>query len=830
MKRSLLTLSILFAIIVSWAQQTPVNKANYDLAARFSPSKVDKLVFTTAILPNWFKDSDKFWYAWRSPEGLSYFIVDPVTGQKSALFDNAKLAAQLTEIVKDPFDAQNIPIQALELKNDKTFTFKITSTAMVDKVEKKELKDTVALNDTTKTKVKAKPPTKPAKVNKVHYFEYDIQTKKLTELIDFEPAKRYPMWGNVSPDKKYVVFSKNFNLWYMDMENFEKLRIDPKDTNIVEHQLTTGGTVDFGYGMGNSNIDATEKEKNVRMGAFITWSSDSKKFAFTRSNTEKVKDLWVINSLAEPRPTLEKYKYQMPGESGAPVKYLYVFDMENKEAKNINAKAFKDQELGILTMPTLKETMYDTLKHRVWQGDANNFYLVRSSRDLKRIDLCVVDIAADTVKPIIEERMNTYIETRQPRFVGDNIIWWSERSGWAHLYLYDTKGNLKNQITSGEFHVEDVVAVDAVQKVIYFTANGREAGENPYYTHQYRVNFDGTNLRLLNPGNYNHTAVSTENGKYFINNYSRVDTAPKSSLIDNTGKVVANLEEADLSQLFAIGYKFPETFTVKAGDGKTDLYGVMYKPFDFDSTKLYPIIEYVYPGPQTEAVNTSWSGRMDRVDRLAQLGFIVITVGNRGGHPARSKWYHNYGYGNLRDYGLEDKKVVVEKLAAKYKFIDGNKVGIHGHSGGGFMSTAAMLVYPDFFKVAVSSAGNHENNIYNRWWSETHHGVLEQISEKGDTIFKYNIDKNSQLAKNLKGHLMLVTGDIDNNVHPANTLRMVNALIKANKRFDMLMLPGQRHGFGDMTEYFFWRMADYFSEHLIGDSRKEVEIPQMNNN
>jgi len=255
----------------------------------------------------------------------------------------------------------------------------------------------------------------------------------------------------------------------------------------------------------------------------------------------------------------------------------------------------------------------------------------------------------------------------------------------------------------------------------------------------------------------------------------------------------------------------------------------MYKPFDFDSTKLYPIIEYVYPGPQTEAVNTAWNGKMDRVDRLAQLGFIVITVGNRGGHPARSKWYHNYGYGNLRNYGLEDKKIVVEKLAAQHKFIDMTKVGIHGHSGGGFMSTAAMLVYPDFFKVAISCSGNHENNIYNRKWSEKHHGVLEQISAKGDTTFKYSIDKNSQIAKNLKGHLLLVTGDIDDNVHPANTLRMVNALIKANKRFDMLVLPGQRHSYGTMREYFFWKTADYFSEYLIGDYRDEVEIPQMNN-
>lgn len=289
-----------------------------------------------------------------------------------------------------------------------------------------------------------------------------------------------------------------------------------------------------------------------------------------------------------------------------------------------------------------------------------------------------------------------------------------------------------------------------------------------------------------------------------------------------------DLETADFSSLMASGYRFPEPFVVKADDGITDLYGVMYKPFDFDSTKKYPIIEYVYPGPQTEAVNTAFSRGMDRVDRLAQLGFIVITVGNRGGHPSRSKWYHTFGYGNLRDYGLADKKAAVEQLSDRFDFIDISRVGIHGHSGGGFMSTAAMLVYPDFFKVAVSSAGNHDNSIYNRWWSEKHHGVKEVISDKGDTSFVYNIEKNPDLAKNLKGHLMLVHGDVDNNVHPANTIRMVNALIRANKRFEMLMLPGQRHGFGDMTEYFFWRMADFFTKHLLGDdTERPVSIIEM---
>jgi dipeptidyl aminopeptidase/acylaminoacyl peptidase len=288
------------------------------------------------------------------------------------------------------------------------------------------------------------------------------------------------------------------------------------------------------------------------------------------------------------------------------------------------------------------------------------------------------------------------------------------------------------------------------------------------------------------------------------------------------------LETTDLSLLFAAGFKFSKPFKVKADDGVTDLYGVMHKPFDFDETKKYPIIAYVYPGPQTESVSKSFSSRGDRTWRMAQFGFIVITVGNRGGHPSRSKWYHNYGYGNLRDYGLADKKATIEQLADRHSFIDIERVGIFGHSGGGFMSTAALLVYPDFFRVAVSSSGNHENNIYNTWWSEKHHGVKEIVDKDGKVTFEYDIEKNSEVAKNLKGRLLIVTGDIDNNVHPAGTITLANALIRANKRFDFFLFPGQRHGYGNMNEYFFWLRADYFCKHLIGDYSQSVDIDELN--
>ena len=815
--KKLFLLIALAVCSLAYAQQTPVTKANYDLAERFSAKKVAQMVFSTDVRPNWFKNSDKFWYTYKTTKGEEYYIVDPVAGTKRKIWDMGKLAAQISAITKDPFDAQHLPIQKLELvDDDKAFEFEIKTSVMVPK----------------KQKPGEKKPAKGAKENKVFRFKWDIASGRLSDITDVEAKKDYPRWASISPDGKYAVYGKNYNLWYMDMENLKKAVENEKDSTIVEFQLTKDGSKEFPYagrGMYGGNH---EEDTTKRTGAGIVWSPDSKHFALTRSDMSKVKELWVIDVLASPRPKLEGYKYQMPGEPG-PKAYLYLFNFENKNSRTINIDAFKDQSVSILRNPvTVKERYADYVPMK-WMGDNGKFYFTRQSRDQKRVDLCCVDVATGECKLVLHEELNTYVETRGVEFFNNNteFVFWSERDGWAHLYLYGADGTLKNQITSGEYHVDQILGIDPVKRVVYFTACGKEDGINPYYMYAYSANLDGSNVRLLNKGDYDNKVNMSDDNRYFVNNYSRVDCTPKTALYDNTGRKIMDLEEADLSQLIARGYKFPEIFTVKAGDGITDLYGVMYKPFDFDSTKLYPIIEYVYPGPQTEANNSSWSKGMDRIDRLAQLGFIVVTVGNRGGHPNRSKWYHNFGYGNLRDYGLEDKKVAVQQLAARHPFINGNKVGIHGHSGGGFMSTAAILKYPDFFSAAVSCAGNHDNSIYNRWWSEQHHGVLEEVSEKGDTTFKYSINTNQQLAKNLKGNLLLVHGDIDNNVHPGNTIRVVDALIKANKRFQMLILPGQRHAFGNMTEYFFWRMADHFCEYLIGDSQKEeIDIKQMNNN
>jgi dipeptidyl aminopeptidase/acylaminoacyl peptidase len=808
------------------AQQTPVTKANYQLAARFSPKKLDKMVFSTVVDPHWLKKSDRFWYMYETTEGKKWYIVDPAKAEKKLLFDNVKLAAEISRIVKDPFDAQHLGLDSMRfIKDENSIQFEVKSSIDIEK------------KDTTVKKDKGVTPPPPTKEKKVFYFEYHLTTGVLTELSDFKKPKRKPQWASISPDSSLIVFGKNYNLFYMDKANYAKALKNEDDSTIVENKITTDGVENYSYhgegalGGGSENNVDKEKNKNKRKPAQISWSPDSKHFALIKADNRKVKDLWVINSIAEPRPTLETYKYLMPGEKEAPTDDLVLFNMADKTHSLLNADLFKDQDIAVWSTPNLATAKDDDYRVNIWLGTADKFYLTRTSRDLKRIDVCVADIITKTVKPLIAERLNTYVEVRRAGLVngGKELIQWSEADGWGHFYLYDEAGKLKNQITTGAYHCEDIVGIDEKKRVLYFSANGKETNEDPYYLHLYSINFNGTGMKLLNPGDFDNTMNMNDNQKYYINTYSRVNTVPKSSLYAADGRKIMDLETADFSSLLASGYKFPQPFKVKADDGITDLYGVMYKPFDFDSTKKYPVIEYVYPGPQTEAVNKAFSRGMDRTDRLAQLGFIVLTMGNRGGHPARSKWYHNYGYGNLRDYGLADKKACAEQMADRYPFIDINRVGIHGHSGGGFMSTAAMLVYPDFFKVAVSSSGNHDNAVYNRWWSEKHNGVKEIVSDKNDTSFMYSIDKNQNLVKNLKGHLMLSTGDIDNNVHPANTTRLMKSLIKANKRFDLVILPGQRHGYADMVEYFYWRMADYFTQYLMGDStERPVDIVEMN--
>ena len=838
-----------------------ITKANYQLASRWLGSKVGKTIFDVAVTPHWLEDGDRFWYSFENTKGRRFLLVDPVKKTKTPVFDPIKLASLLTNATGLPYDSSHLPMRTLKFVNhDAAIQFDVTVPKQaVIPGEKVKPETTTSTNtpdesDEPQQRRAAGGPAGPANsMTKVLTFEFDLATSKLT-LLDENPAAK-PRWANVSPDDKAILFARNRNLWMMDAENYAKAKKKATDTNIKETQITTDGIEDFSYARragqaqdlqlqeGEQQQEQTDvNDKNARVPAIqIAWSQDSKKFTVIRNDERKVEKLWVINALAAPRPKLETYPYGMPGEANQPLPHMEVFDLATKARLAVKADLWQDQTLAIAAATPRGDAREKEKMETRWAAPGSaKFFISRMSRDLHKLDICSVDTENGEVKPVISERMNVYIDVAAnstsgvaggfPLKVinnGTEIIWWSERDGWGHYYLYGVDGTLKNQITKGEWVAENITGVDEKSRTIYLMANGREEGEDPYYMHEYSAKLDGGGMKMLSPGNFNHTISMSDSGRFFLDTASRVNTVPEATLFDAAGAKVMDLEKVDMSLAMQAGFKFPEPFQVKADDGMTDLYGVMYKPFDFDATKQYPIIAFVYPGPQTESVTKQFSPRNANV-ALANLGFIVIEVGNRGGNPQRSKWYHTFGYTNLRDYGLADKKAAIEQLAARFPFIDINRVGITGHSGGGFMSTAAMLVYPDFFKVAVSESGNHENNIYNRWWSEKHDGVREITDKDGKVHFEYDIDKNSELAKNLKGHLMLATGDIDNNVHPANTIRLMDALIKANKRFDFVLLPGQRHGYAAMSEYFQWLRADYFCKYLLGDFDQSVDMWELN--
>ncbi len=816
---------------------------NYRLAGRFAPYKIRDLIYSTSVAPRWIEGTERFWYSWDSSDGTDYYLVDPGAGTKTAMFDNDRIAAELTRLTRDPYDGQHLPIRSIKFIDGNTLQFEVES-SQDEEVEDDADVEEIDEDQDQEDRGDQKPPKSK---KKVFHFEYDVDTQSLREMEDWEAPDNHASWANVSPDGQTVIYQKLFNLYSMTGAEYQKI-LDARrgksgdkaddaeeEVEVEETQLTTDGEEHYSYegssfGGGFRGQTNTEKAENweKRQRAGVSWSKDSRRIALVRFDKRGSGDLWVIHATGNKRPELETYKYDMPGDSLAQAEIL-VYDLQTATMVEIDTGDWPDQRLRIPSDRQFRFPDSEEPRRQLWlSDDSNELHFTVQSRDQHRVDVMVADASTGDSRVLFEERLNTYVEIQNLEMLDSgDMLWWSERDGWAHIYRYGPDGQLRNRLTEGPFSVRRILGVDEASGVVYFMANAREEGEDPYYQHLYRVNLNGSRLSLLNPGDFDHRSVVGESNRFFVDNFSRVNTAPASSVFDATGRKVMDLENADFSKLMEAGYQFPEPYSVKSDDGVTDIYGNIYKPFDFDPNKSYPIIAYVYPGPQTEAVSKFFSTNATET-ALAQFGFIVITVGNRGGNPARSKWYHNYGYGNLRDYGLADKKAAIEQLADRFDYVDIDRVGIYGHSGGGFMSTAAMLVYPDFFKVAVSSSGNHDNTVYNWNWSETHHGIEEVENDDGEIEFKFEIDTNPSLAANLKGHLLLTTGDEDNNVHPANTIRMAEALIKANKRFDYFVFPGQRHGYGNMSNYWFWLRAEYFVEHFLGGESQDADIKELN--
>ena len=810
------------------AQSQP--KANWTLAERYSSSSLRSAIYSTSVAPRWLGETDSMFYNWRDSNGSRFYLVVPQSRTKKPLFDHAKLASALSELHRRPYDAHNLPFNSINFTKDhKAFRFNV---------------------DTSR-------------------YEWTLATETLKRLprlnrdsipLDEERevggggqgrgggagafAGAQGNWRNWSPDSTAFVFARDHNLYFVEVGKTDTI------------QISTDGERNYSFGFRDTaqvqqddddddqdRQERTERSRDPRVRPNVTWSPDSRAFFVTRNDSRKVKDLYLVNVLANPRPTLMQYRYAMPGEENVNQGQLYTYTRGESAIKLVPTQRWKDQRL------------YNT--H--WTTGSQKLRVVRRDRLQRNLELIEVDVPTGAIKSLISESVeNANLEMQPVRYTkpGGDIIWWSERSGWGHYYLYDHNGTYKRPLTSGQWRAEQIAGLDSIRGIVYIAGVGREPGENPYYRHHYRVNADGSGFTLLDKGEFTHASVFSPTSRYAVDNYSRIDAPTKSVMRDLATGAAWDLEEADVSRLKELGWKMPERFVVKAADGITDIYGNMWKPFDFDSTKKYPIIAHVYPGPQTEGVTYNFSPT-NVPQQLAQLGFVVIQIGNRGGSPQRSNAYQSFSYFNLRDYALADKKSGIEQLAARHSFIDIDKVGIFGHSGGGFLTGAAMMLppYNDFFKVGVSSAGNHDNNIYNQNWSEQYHGLRLVAADSGrarqgqqrrggargdnpdvnsssidqtqeDSLkFSIRVPTNIELAKNLKGNLLLVHGDMDNNVHPGNTIRLVDALIKANKRFDMMIMPGQAHGFGPMQPYFTRMLMEYFAEHLLGDNyRGSAEI------
>jgi dipeptidyl aminopeptidase/acylaminoacyl peptidase len=473
-----------------------------------------------------------------------------------------------------------------------------------------------------------------------------------------------------------------------------------------------------------------------------------------------------------------------------------------------------------------------TLADAQWNPDSTQLAFVSTSRDHKDAKLRIADAATGAVREVLEEQAATYFESdiSQSNFGAVNwrylparneLIWYSARDDWAHLYLYDlATGKLKHRITAGPWNVIQVLKVDEKARVVYFLGVGREPGQNPYFVHLYKVGLNGLNLRLLTPEDATHEVSLAPSGSYFIDSYSTPDTAPVTVLRNGAGKKLLELEKADITGLTAQGWVPPELITVKARDGVTDLHGLLFKPSHFDASRRYPLVNEIYPGPQVGSVNLwsdkqQWKFAPSRGDAqsLAELGFIVVAIDGMG-TELRSRKFHDTYYGDMGDNTLPDQVAAMTELAHRYTWIDLERAGIYGHSGGGFAAAAAMLRYPDFFKVGIAESGNHDQTGYTDDWGEKFQGLLQR---RPDGTSNYDSQANQNLAANLKGHLLLAHGTLDENVPPNLTLLLADALINANKNFDLILLPNQHHEYTGRAQTWMIRQRwDYFVRYLLG--------------
>ena len=741
------------------AQQGPqLTAKDYEHAEKFLSYNTSSLIDHENVNAVWF-DGDKFWYRILTAKGSEFILVDPAKKTRRAAFDQQKLAASLSKATGKQYEADMLPFSSISFSPD--------GKSVIFEADGKQWS--------------------------CNLQNYDCQSDNSHAKAGRERGRgrRRAELEVVSPDGKKVAYIKDYNLWVRDIASHK------------ETQLTTDGEKDFGYATDNAGWKSSDA-------AILRWSPDSKKIATFKQDQRNTSDMYLVSTNVG-KPKLRAWKYPLPGDKEVAMIHRVIINVD--EPKVINLQIAPDPHRATLSDDIASSGTFDDVD---WSPNASQLAFVSTSRDHKVEKMRIADAATGKVREVFEESVPTQYEsgwgTINWRYLSktNEIIWFSERDNWGHLYLYNAgTGKLKNQITKGDWVVTQLLKVDEKNRVLYFIADGREA-ENPYFSQLCKVGFDGKHFAVLTPETGNHQITFSPSENYFIDSYSQPNVPPVTVLRDLNGKIITDLEKTDISRLEATGWHAPTPVKLIAHDGKTDIYGLMFTPTTLDPNKKYPVVDYIYPGPQGGSVG-SWSFSASRGDNqaLAELGFVVVAIEGTS-NPLRSKSFHDMSYGNMAENTIPDQIAGIKQLAAKYAYLDTTRIGIWGHSGGGFATATAMFRYPDFFKVGISESGNHDNRNYEDDWGERYDGLASNSN--------YDVQATENYAKNLKGKLMLAHGLMDDNVPPQNTLLVVEALEKANKDYDLVVFPNAAHGYGGFSPYMMRRRWDYFVKNLLGGS------------
>lgn len=724
--------------------------ADYQRAARFEPANVRRLVDDANVQPHWIGHGDRFWYRHEKNGRAQFLIFDAAHNTEAPAFDAQRLAAALARFSGRLVNPERLPVTTMQFVNDE--------------------------ND--------------AQDLRLDFAGETVLCGLKDYVCRADPAAVDPRYEVESPNGQWAAFVRDYNLY---LRNLSTGQVVP-----LTHDGEPGW--DYATALPSLRLMVEQGTEHVRERPGVFWSPDSSKLVTYRLDSRQAGRFTSLQFVPpdQLRPKAYTYVYPLPGETLATAAPL-IFDVPS------------GREIAVKTAPIA--LYFQGGAYFRWSRDGKEIRYTWRSRGYKGVEYREVDPETGAQHVVIREVSETYVDPGQNFFslIGDGreILWASERDGWNHLYLYNgITGALENQVTKGPWVVRGIVHIDEQARQIDFLASGRELNEDPYQTHLYSIGFDGSGLRLITPENANHQVSVSPDGRYVVDNFSRPDLPGESVLRRvSDGAVVRVLERTDDSRLVATGWRPPTPFHGKGRDGKTDIYGLIWWPSNFDPAKKYPVIEQIYAGPQGFFVPKTFSrGYLGSEQPIAELGFVVVMIDGEG-TAGRSRAFRDVSYRNLGDGGLPDHIAVLKQMAARYPAMDLSRLGIYGTSAGGYNAAHAILEYPDIYKVAIAISGNHDHRLDKAWWTELYEGypVGKQYAEQS----------NVTLAPRLQGHLLLIHGDIDDNVHPAETMRLVDALIKANRDFDMLLVPNRYHGDGG-NPYLIRRQWDYFVRYLLG--------------